>query len=82
MGEGIVYKKSKLILFFCGKTRREKFMLKELGSDHGESSIIRVPNEWVPQMDQPRKKAIAPIDVISFRVAGAKAGGAEAEVVV
>jgi hypothetical protein len=42
----------------------------------------RVPYEWVPQLDQPRETAIVPIDVTTFRVPGAAAGGAEAEVAV
>jgi len=40
----------------------------------------RVPYEWVPQVDQPRETAIAPIDVTTFRVPGAAPGGAAAAV--
>ena len=40
----------------------------------------RVPYEWVPQLDQPRETAIAPIDVTTFRVPGAAAAGTEAAV--
>jgi hypothetical protein len=40
----------------------------------------RVPYEWVPQVDQPRETAIAPIDVTTFRVPGGAPGGTEGEV--
>ena len=40
----------------------------------------RVPYGWVPQVDQPEETTIAPIDVTTFRVPGAAAGGAESEV--
>jgi hypothetical protein len=42
----------------------------------------RVPYEWVPQLDQPREAAIAPIDVITFRVPGAAPPGVEKELTV
>jgi len=40
----------------------------------------RVPYAWVPQLDRPRETAIAPVDVTTFRVPGAAAGGTEAAV--
>ena len=40
----------------------------------------RVPYAWVPQLDQPRETAIAPVDVTTFRVPGAAAGGTDAAV--
>ena len=40
----------------------------------------RLPYDWVPQLDPPQEIAIVPVDVTTFRLPGAAAAGAAAEV--
>lgn len=42
----------------------------------------RVPYDWVPQADPPDEVPIAPVDVTTFRMPGAAAGGARSEATV